>query len=637
MAGIGTTGFGPGSASRFSNNQSTTGNNVRYPSPWWDISNMDLPRSVKHLFKWCLYHVLVNPLVAPVVRKMAAYPITEIIIEDEPHEGFQKHKERWEDCLFKTLNIDQFQLEIGLDYHGYGNALVSLLTPFHKVLTCTHCKYEERIKKLKFGEVWDFKEFKFILHCPKCKMSATAKVDDVSYRSFRDLKIIRWNPADIDIDFNPITRVAEYAYNIPERVKTKILRKNKRYLEEIPQVIFQAMKEQRAVLLNPDNLYHFKAPTPSLPSSDEGWGYPPILPALKDSFYLQQMKKAQEMVLLEHMLPLDIFFPASADANANPYQMINLHDWKQRVEAEITRWKWDPNYKPIMPIPVGHQRIGGNGKALMLTQEIRAWSEHIIAGMGVPQEFAFGGLTWSGSSVSLRMLENQFSNYRSMHENFLQNWLIPRIANYMAWSEISIHLRDFKMADDMQLKQLLITLNQMKKISDKTLLAEFGRDALEESKLMEQEMQRQMQMQRTQMMYTTQIQVEASAIQMKGQMKMQEQQMKAQQKAMGGQAVDPQTGMPMQGAQGGGVPGTPAQGPQGGQEGQSVDVRQLAEAYGKKLANMPPEQAAPILHRMSQENPQLHMLVMQAMQTNTTADMRPLPEQRPPTRETGLV
>jgi hypothetical protein len=631
MGGIGTSGFGPGSSFRFSGwrqgQLDGRNNSFRYPSPWWDIAQMDLPRSVKHLFRWCRYHMLVNPLVAATVRKMAAYPITELVIDDEPREGFDKHKAKWEDFFFRVININQFQMESGLDYHGFGNCVVSLLYPFHKYLQCPLCKYKERIERLKFGQVWDFRNWKYTLHCPKCGGDVEAKVKDEYYKSYKDIKLIRWNPSDLDIDFNPITREPEYGYEIPEKIRAKVLRKNKRYLCELPAELIEAMKTRRPFILTRENIFHFKAPTPSLDSNDEGWGYPPILPALKDSFYLQVMKKAQEAVMMEHLIPLDLIFPATADANANPYTMLNLSDWKRRMEGEIVKWRWDPNYKPILPIPIGHQRIGGNGRALMLTQEIRAWSEHIIAGMNVPQEFVFGGLSWSGSSVSLRMLENQMMSYRTLQENFLKHFLIPQVARFMGWQEISVHMKAFKMADDMQLKQLMMQLNQMRKLSDKTLLSEFGKDALDESKMIEQEMLQSLSIQKLDLLYKTQIQGEASQVQAKYQIKVQEamgaSQMK-QQQAMQGQQMEAQQQQE-----------AAMQPPQ--QPVESVNVLDLATAYAKKLSNMDPVARAAVLQRMQDSSPQLHEVVQKKMSEVQAMAQEPLPEQRPPRREAQMI
>ena len=649
MAGIGDSG-GQGSSSRFGTGGFKHGsldgrnNGFRYPSPWWDVAHMDLPKSVKHLFKWCRYHMLVNPLVSTVVRKMSAYPITEVIIDDEPEEGFDKHTKKWKDFLFRTINVNRFQLEVGLDYQGYGNCIVSLLYPFHKHLQCRMCGYKNRIKRLKYRKEWDFKNFKYTLKCPRCSHMGNAKVKDEFYKSSRDIKIIRWNPTDIDIDFNPITRVPEYAYTPPQKIKSKIMRKNKRYLEELPAALIDAMRTKRPFILTSENVFHFKAPTPSLESNDEGWGYPPILPALKDSFYLQIMKKAQEAVMLEHLVPLDIMFPASADANANPYLTINLGDWKRRIEGELVRWRQDPNYKPILPIPMGHQRIGGNGRALMLTQEIRAWSEHIIAGMGVPQEFVFGGLSYSGSSVSLRMLENQFLTYRTMHEHFLEHFLIPNVARFMGWKEVKVHMKQFKMADDMQAKQLMMSLNQMRKISDKTLLSEFGKNALDEAKMVEQEMKRTLSLERLDTLTKATIQGEQQAIMGKAQIKMQEAQMAAQAKMQQAQMAA-QPGMAAPGAEGQqpGAEGQQAEGQQpGGQqaEGQqpsSVNVLELAEGYANRLQNMEPHEQQAVLQKMKMQMPQLHDLVQKKLAENNAMSQQPLPEQRPPRRADSLI
>ena len=632
MSGIGTSGFGPGSSYRFAGNRygalDGRNNTFRYPSPWWDVSHMDLPKSVKHLFRWCRYHMLVNPLVSATTKKMAAYPITELVIDDEPEEGFDKHKKKWEDFLFRVANISRFQLEVGLDYHGYGNCIVSILYPFHKYLQCPLCGYKERIKRLRYRKQWDFKNWKYTLRCPHCNHLGNAKVRDEFYKSYRDIKLIRWNPTDIDIDFNPITREPEYAYKAPEKVRSKVLRKNRRYLEELPDQLIRAMKTRRPFILTRENVFHFKSPTPSLDANDEGWGYPPILPALKDSFYLQIMKKAQEAIMLEHLVPLDVLFPASADANANPYTMINLADWKRRIEGELVKWRWDPNYKPILPIPIGHQRIGGNGRALMLTQEIRAWSEHIIAGMGVPQEFVFGGLSWSGSSVSLRMLENQLLSYRTMHEHFIEHFLVPNVARFMGWREVSVHMREFKMADDMQMKQLLLSLAQMNKVSDKTLLAEFGKDALDEAKLIEQQMNRTMGLQEKQQLYQAQAQGEASLVstkyQIKAQEAMQQAQMKQQQEMQGQMAAQQQQAMAQQQMQ-------------GQQPPQSVDVLELADAYAKKISNMAPHDQAAVLQQMQQRMPQLHDVVQQKMGMQNAMAQEPLPEQRPPRRMAQVI
>lgn len=646
FSGVPTGGFGPSSGFRFSGFRhgqlDGRNNSFRYPSPWWDVAHMSMPSNIRQLFRDCLYHMLANPLVSSVAGKMAAYPITDVVVEEDDIEGFDKHKNRWEDLLFRTLDIQRTMLEAGLNYYGYGNSIYSIRYPFWKYLKCPICGYEQKIEKLQFRRQWDVRGFNYHLSCPRCHNDVKARVIDRTYPSYQDIRLVRWNPRDITIDFNPLSQKTEYGYIIPGKIRAKILKKKRSYLVDTPTAFMRALRTTRPVLLRPSNVFHMKAPTPSLLNNDEGWGYPPILPALKDSFYLQIMKKAQEAVMLERLIPLDVFYPASGDQAANPYLMVNLSDWKRRIEIELGKWKWDPNYKPILPLPVGYQRIGGDGKALMLTQEIRVWAEHIVIGMGVPQEFAFGGLTWSGSSVSLRMLENIFMTYRSMLDHFLRHFLVPNISRFLHWPEVGVHMKAFKMADDIQTKQLLLSLNQLNKISDRTMLAELDKDPTEEKKLIEKELRQNLEIERLGALYRASMQGESQLVgakfQVKGQEIMQEAQqrlqekMQQQQMQMGGQpqAGGPQGMQQMGPPQGGVTMGQQVMQPRGADQDQGVNVIDLAEVWAKKLAGMPPEQSGPILDKMSSTNPQLKAIIQQKMAVQQSMEQQPLPEQKPP-------
>ena len=628
-------GFGPSGASRSNTykhgNLDGRNTNFRYPSQWWDVAHMELPQSIKQMFRWCRYHALVNPIVSSVVKKMAAYPITKVIVDERAGEGFEKNKKRWEDFLYKAIDINRFQIEVGLDYHTYGNSIVSIYYPFFKYLKCKKCGNKERIKRLKFKKQWDFKNFDFHLTCPECGHSGKCEQEDVFYKSAQDIKIIRWNPEDILIDFNPITQNAEYAYKIPSKIRSRVIGKNKTYLEETPKNFLEGLKHNRPVILTRENVYHFKSSTPSLMNSDEGWGYPPILPAMKDSFHLQIMKKAQEAVMLEHLVPLDIIYPATGDANASPYTTVNLADWKRKIEAELTTWRMDPNYKPILPLPVGYQRIGGNGRSLMLTGEIQAYTQQVLVGMGVPQEFALGGLSWTGSSVSLRMLENMFMTYRDMHENFLKSFLVPNVSAYMGWQEPPIHMKTFKMADDAQNKQLLMSLNQLRKVSDQTLLAEFGKDSLSELKIIETELKRALEIQKMDALHKAQTQAEQMKIQGAAQVEQAINQQKAQIRAQKEiQKMQAKEGIQAQAMQ--------QQQPQQGQQQQAqsgVPPQELAQAFAKKLKGMDEAKKNQILQQMQQEQPQLHQLVVAALEKMKAEDQQPMPEKKPPRREGG--
>jgi hypothetical protein len=603
-------------ASSFSASAATSRDaNLGYANPWVDLAGMDLPKSVKSLFRRVANHVVLNPLISSAVRKLSAYPVTEVIVEAAEDPGFDQNVQRWEDLLHRVLNIQSVQVELGIDYYTYGNAFASVYLPFIKVLTCASCKKITRLGSLKFGHEWNFNNFQYTMVCPGCGYSGVAQAADKPIHSAKDIRIVRWEPEYVDIDYNPVTTHARYHYTLPPDIAAKIRQKDPWYLTDMPVAFIESVRLGQRVTLLDVNLFHFRAPSPSTPSA-RGWGLPPILAAMKDSYHLQIMKKANEAVMLEHLLPLDIFYPTAGNGQQDPYLHVNLASWQRDVERQISLWRRDPNHKPVMSVPIGTTRIGGTGKSLMLHNEIRAASEHILVGMNVPQEFVFGGLTWTGSSVSIRMLENMFIADRAMHERFLRHFVVPIVSMFMRWSPVNLRMRTFRMADDVQAKQLLIQLRTMQEISSKTLLAEFGKDADEEQKLMNVELRQRLETQKVQLIAQVDAQAEANE----------------RQQARMAAAAQPA-------------------GPQVEQEGnqpQKVNVVELAQAYAQKLSQMDPAARQKTLQEMQARSPQLAALVRnylagsvaQGQQPQAVGggagrpvvDMRPMPEQRPPRR-----
>jgi hypothetical protein len=284
---------------------------VNYPSPFFDVAHTYLPVTVKALFKWCRYYFLTNPLINATVFKLSEYPVTDIIIDHESPEV----KRKWTEYFQDHLRYRAFQIECGLDYHAYGNGCISLGYPFKKYLYCKQCSFRDEAAKIRAN--WIFTSFQFRLTCPKCQYVGDAQAQDFYYKNASGIKTIRWNPEDIEITYNDISGEYTYFYTIPAVVRNDVVIGRKDIVEGIPQVFIQAMREQKGVIFSKDNFFHMRRPT--LATQDRGWGTPLLLPVLKDTFYLQVMKKAQEAILLEHIVPLRILFPQAGSGSSDPY------------------------------------------------------------------------------------------------------------------------------------------------------------------------------------------------------------------------------------------------------------------------------------------------------------------------------
>lgn len=623
---------------------------VNYPSPFFDVAHTYLPVTVKQLFRWCRYYFLTNPVINATIFKMAEYPVTDIIIEHED----TRVRRRWEEYFHDHLRFRSYQVECGLDHFTYGISLNSLAYPFTKFLRCPTCKFQGRADKLRAR--WTFTNLSFRLNCPTCGSTTEAEATDVYYKNASGIIPVRWNCEHVEVNYNDITGKCTYFYDIPPIIRNDIIIGKKDVVENVPQVFIQAIRQQKGIVFSQDNFFAMKRAT--LAQQDRGWGIPLVLPVLKDIFYLQVMKKAQEAILLEHIVPLRILFPQAGSGSSDPYTTINLVEWRDQVASEIARWRYDQNYIPILPLPIGNQTIGGDGRALMLTQEIQIWSEQIMVGMGVPKEFLLGGMSYAGTNVSMRMLENAFLGYIQRQKE-MANWMAMKVAAYMGWPRVKVSFKPFKMADDLQRKAYLFQLNGAQKISDTTLLANSDINQEDEDELMIRETDRRLESTKKQQLAMAEVQAEAQLIMMKAQAKAQQ----VQQQAMAAPNAPGEPGGPNAAA--GGIPAEAQSGlnqgqdagiaPQPGQQPQQgVDIRQLAQMLAEQYAQLPENQQQMAMENLQQQSPELAQMVQQLVQKMQQeqqgsgmggavgkavqgVDMRPLPEQRGPRREAALV
>jgi hypothetical protein len=642
---------------------------LQYPSPFFDIAHTYLPATMKQMFRWCRYYYLVNPLINAVVSKMAEYAVTDIIFDTERPEL----KKRWQEFLLEQLRYRAFQVEVGLDHFTYGNALVSIFYPFIKILKCRGCGGKAEAKDSEYR----FTNFEFVVQCDKCGYHGPATVYDHHIRAPHGIRLLRWNPEDVDVKYNDITGDYEYYYTIPNTLRNDIIIGKKSVVETVPQLFIDSLRLKKAVVFSRDNIFHFKRPT--LASKDRGWGTPPILPVLKDTFYLQVLRKAQEAIALEHIVPLRILFPQAGSASSDPYTSVNLQDWRDHVAGELRRWRSDNNYIPIMPLPIGNQTIGGDGRALLLSQEIRVWSEQIVAGMGVPVELVFGGLSYSGSNVALRMLENTFLGYLQDHLTLLK-WVIRNVSAYLGWAPVRARFKPFKMADDLQRKAYLFQLNQAGKLSDESLLADSDFESYKEDQIIEREAARRVEANKKSRILQAEMEGEAQLTAMRWQDKAQKRQMQTQM-AMQNEAMKEQAAvqgdmqlkmMQAQMAMQQGQPPPPGMEPgprhpelleppaeikspltlqsvqpmpatgEAALGRMNVDLLGLGRQLAERLNNMTPADRPQALAALRERSPELHDVVLGLMAGGAKGPVsaaRPLPEQRTPQRgpESALI
>lgn len=458
-----------------------TARSYSHPSPLFQFLDGFSPRKLKDLFRvqeWLLYN---STHIFAALNKLSDYSITEVVIETES----AAERKRIGDLLEEDLSIRETLKAVSRDRMVYGNSFVSVYLPFSRFMTCSSCGAKRNLEKVQYKFKW--KDMSFRWTCPACKASVVTSVDDLEDRRNPDRKkinLIRWDPKLIDIEWNPITGQSVYYYTVPKDVKSKIQAGNKHLLNTMPKGFLKAIKDDKIFQFAENQLFHMKMDAAA--GIDAQWGLPPLTSTIRSFYYAATLKKANEAIALDHIVPFRVIHP-QATPNTDPTIQISLNRWMEETKKNVRQWRRDPLHIMFSPIPIGVTQMGGEGRALLTLGEVEAAENGILAALGVPKEFLYGGLSFTGSSVTLRMLENQLLNQTKGLEK-LMNWVADKVCHYLGWPTVKLSLTPFKLIDDVQQKAVLLQLNQAGQVVSNTTLAKvFGYDLDKERKLRLQE------------------------------------------------------------------------------------------------------------------------------------------------------
>ena len=458
-----------------------------YADPMRLWAHAHIPKNLKQLFRWTEYLYYNSAQVFAGVRKFAEYPITEInyVTNDS------KQRKRAKRILEETMGIKRILIRASLDLHVYGNSFTSLHFPFKRFLVCSGCHAKTDIKHADFS--FRLSKVKFVIKCPNCDAKKAAEVEDKKIIDPSKINVIRWDPKLMSVSHNPVTGESEYYMDIPEDLASKVRKGDRHMVSTLPMSVLKTISKKRIYKFDPNSIYHMKSDGPA--GVESGWGYPPLIACMHLFYHAAVLRKANEAIALDRIVPMRILHPQAISGNADPITAMSVSSWMSDMEHNLKQWRRDPNHIMMAPVAVGVSSVGGEGRALMVDAEVQRVEDNIIAAMGFPKEFVYGGMSFTGSSVTLRMLENQLESAVFQIDNLLQ-WITDKAFTYMSWDRLDARLGSFKMVDDVQQKQLTMSLWEGGVVSKTTLAEAHGIDLDEERDRIKQEQLDDAQMQR---------------------------------------------------------------------------------------------------------------------------------------------
>lgn len=455
-------GMGSNIGSPMSSNYAPTRN------PFFAVSNQFLPRNLHDVVRWARYITTQSPVTTEVIRKLATYPITDFIVDTES----AATKSVYED-LFKLLKLKSALHSIGFEYFTVGNVFISVYFPIMRTLKCPACSAAYSAKKAEFLKV---ESYEYKGKCPTCGTQGTFTRTDSKDMTKSRINLVSWDPLNIQVNHNPITGESEYYYKIPNEVKRRVKMGDRLFIDSIPWALVEAIKNNMDFKFDNDKIYHLK--NVSAGHIVEGIAVPPLISQFGLVFYQATLRKANESIASDFMAPLRVIFPQAQTGNSDPVVAMSMKNFVNHMQNAMVKHKTDNNHVLIAPMPIGYEAISGEGKTLLVAQELLQSEESLLLSMGVSRELLSGQTNWTSSTVGLRMLANTLQCYVDQIEGLIE-WVMTSIAKFLSIEPVGVSLAPFRLTDDDALRQILLQLAQNNLAAPSDLFESMGLDYTE--------------------------------------------------------------------------------------------------------------------------------------------------------------
>lgn len=473
--------------------------------PFRLLSQQYVPTNIKTAFERALLFYKSDILIMRMISKLAEYPITPIEIEivtkdrkkkeaiksnDELELSDEDYVEIYRRIFDKSLNIQNALISIGLDYYLYQNVFPYVSLPVERRYRCTVCsekKKPEDYEWLPSSQItklsYDGEDFKG--KCPVCNAEQNLITQETAIRDGYDLvRFKKRNLFRISIEQSEITGANRYTYQLSTETVKKIKKNDRFTLENTPlPFIRQAYMAKGAVELDPESVYHFKAPSPSLPD-DSPWAWPLIVSAVSTIFYIQNMKKAMEAISVEHMDP-NIYIAPAVDLKTLGFNL-DMEAIKTKIIDAYKEGRSGNTNPKVFPFPVTTGLMNLNGRMFLPHQELSAAQADLYIGMGMPRGLLSGEGPYQANSIAMRVIENGTLTYRSFIDICLQA-MADQLGGFFNLPPVKVQMKEFIKLDDALHKQALAGGVSAKWVSKETYRAALGLNNDEEQRKIDAE------------------------------------------------------------------------------------------------------------------------------------------------------
>jgi hypothetical protein len=576
--------------------------NDNLPDPFVSYSNVAYPSNLVDVFRLCEYMWLNSGQFKMAMQRIIRYFLTKVEFGGDTISDSEK--KRYREFLVDQLGIMDLAALVGDDFICYGNSASTLYLPFNRILTCTKCKLSRNIDNVKDVTI-DLKKLIFSCHCPRCKSKTDHSHKDLRSMDENRIHLVRLNVHEINLTHSFLSGDTDMYWQISPMMKDQAQKSQSLFLQKTPWEVIEAISKNSLLKFNKDVVYHFKEET-ICGVQNRGWGIPRMLPLFKDIYRLQLLKRYDEAIAMDYIVPFRLLTP-KAKGKIDPLMQYDMSNWSSQILGMISDHRRDPAGWHTVPFPVEYQALGAEGLQFSPVQLVKQGNTDLMDAAGIPIDLFQGNLSLQSAPTALRLFQATWPQLVSQLNGWLQ-WIMDKTSDSFGWENAKVKLQPVTYADDLDRKGMLLQLATAQQVSKETAFASIGIEPREEQRRMLEE---------------TKHQVEAQREFEENEMKKQEMQdvvssmsMPPQQMMGGGGGMMPPNGM-MQGGMPqpmGGMPGMSMPGQQPGVPMSPQMLLNQAQELAQQLLSMDETTRRSQLIQLKQSNPTLHAQVKQIME-----------------------
>lgn len=441
------------------------------PDPFCDIASLAMPNSMGDALRWCERVFERLPVYRAAVERIIAYFLTEVQVDGDDRE----EKKRAEEYLEEDMQIKSLLFDASLDFHFYGNCLISPITPIKRYLYCK-CGLErpltEVARKPEYNYSWN--SFKFYARCPRCHQHGEWTQVQRKAASGPQLVFKRWSPFDIEIVFDPYTEKSEYIWKIPADYRDQIRKGDLIVLESADWSVVEAVRDGKWIRFDEGLIYHMKEHRLA-GQVNRGWGISKALTNLGVAYYVQMLHRYNEALALDYVIPFRVLTPdlQGGPMEQEPAFKLGMSGFAARCNSMISARRRDPTKWNVLPFPIKYQALGGDATAFTPRDLLDQGYDVLFNAIGCPVEFYKGSLAANAAGPALRFFESHHGPFRDQLQGLL-NFVAKAVAERMKWEPFQLTLLKPTHADDITRQQVKLQLGINKQISQTSSLKAVG-------------------------------------------------------------------------------------------------------------------------------------------------------------------